>query len=151
MKKVPPVVWFLARIFLGAVFAYAGLFKLIEPAENFRGVIAQYQVIPYFLIPVVASVFPWFEFIFGVFLIVGFAPRVSALILGLMSLSLLLVLGASNVLLGAKAVSCGCFGEHGLHLTVRQVFALDLVNMAIGFKLYSQREHFWSLDTLLKK
>ena len=151
MKSLPPFVWFSARLFLGFVFAYSGFSKLMEPVENFRGVIAQYQVVPYSFVPFIAITFPWIEFIFGTFLILGFAPRISALVLALLSFTFLIVLGSSNILLGQAPMSCGCFGESGIHLTVRQVFFLDIFDLAIGFKLYSIKEHPWSLDNWLKK
>ena len=132
------------------IFTYAGFSKLTEPVENFRGIIAQYEVIPYALVPFLAAVLPWMEFIFGVFLILGYAARVSALVLGLLSFGFLMVLGSSHVLLGSVPVSCGCFGEGGLHLTVRQIFILDIANTAIGFKLYSLKVHPFSLDSKLK-
>jgi hypothetical protein len=62
------------------------------------------------------------------------------------------VLGSGNILLGASGgMSCGCFGEGGLHLSVRQIFFLDLFDLAIGLKLFSVKNHVWSLDAWLKK
>ena len=150
--RLPPIVWFIARLFLGLVFAYSGFSKLMEPMENFRGALAQYAVIPYALSPFIAMIFPWIEFLFGAFLILGFIPRQSALTLGLLSLGFLIVLGSSNILLGHGTDNCGCFGEHGIiHLSIRQVFFLDIFDMALGFKLFSIRDHPWSSDAWLKK
>ena len=142
--------WLAARIFVGAIFAYAGYAKLLEPYENFRGAIANYQGIPYGLTEPIARVLPWLELFFGVSLILGYLPRVSALALALFSFCFLMVLGASNVLLDAGAKDCGCFGEGGIiHLTVHQVFFLDLLNFFLGLKLYSLKEHPASLEKLL--
>ena len=151
MKSLPPWIWFIARIFLGLVFAYSGFSKLMEPVENFRGIIAQYQVIPYFFVPAIAYIFPWLELIFGVFLLLGFAPRLSAFNLAFFSLCFLIIIGSSNILLGVTPMSCGCFGQGGIHLSVRQVFFLDVIDFAIGLKLFSMKDHLWSLDNLLKK
>ena len=148
----PPSLLLFGRIFLGLIFAYAGFSKLMEPVENFRGAVAQYEVIPYALTPVIAAVLPWFEFVFGSFMILGFATRLAVFVLGALSLGFLLVLGSSHVLLGASPLSCGCFGANSpIHLTVRQVFLLDLVDLFLAFKLYSQKSHSFSLDALLKK
>lgn len=149
MKKIPPAVWLILRVWVGLVFAYAGFSKLTEPAENFRGIMAQYEVIPYALVPFLASVLPWMEFIFGVFLILGYAARQSALVLGLLSFGFLMILGSSQVLLGSVPIHCGCFGENGIHLTVRQIFVLDIANTAIGLKLFSLKTHPFSIDSKL--
>ena len=150
-SKASPAFWVAARIFLGFVFAYAGFSKLTEPVENFRGVIAEYRVIPYVFIPAVSLVMPWIEFVSGIFAVIGYAPRASSLILAVLCGGFLLVLGSSQLLLDSAPVTCGCFGQGGLHLTVRQVFLLDAVNLAFGLKLYSLRDHPFSLDRLLKK
>ncbi|MBI3306875.1 MAG: DoxX family membrane protein [Candidatus Omnitrophica bacterium] len=149
MKPLPHWVWLILRIWVGLIFAYAGFSKLTEPIENFRGIIAQYEVIPYAMVPFIAAVLPWVELISGVFLILGYAVRVSALVLGFLSFGFLMVLGSSQILLGSIPMSCGCFGENGIHLTVRQVFGLDILNTAIGFKLFSLKKHDFSLDAVL--
>lgn len=141
--------WFGARIFLGLVFAYAGFSKLMEPVANFRGILAQYEVIPYSLVPMIALILPWFEFILGVFLILGYVPRLSAFLLTLFSFIFLMVLGSSKLLLGAIPISCGCFGEGGIHLSVRQVFLLDLADLVLGFQLFLRKNHPWSLEGLI--
>jgi len=142
----------LARLFLGLVFAAAGFSKLMEPVENFRGIISQYEVIPYALTPWIAALLPWIELIFGVFTIAGYLTRLSVLVLGLLSLGFLLVLGSSHVLLGSIPMGCGCFGATSpIHLSVRQVFVLDLFDVFLAFKLFSEKPHVFSLDCLLKK
>ncbi len=148
MKQYGP--WLAARIFMGTVFAYAGYAKLMEPYENFRGAIAHYEVIPYVLTGPIARILPWFEIFFGVFLILGYLPRVSALALAFFSFCFLIVLGSSNVLFEGGGKDCGCFGENGpIHLTVQQVFFLDLLNFFLGVKLYSLKEHPLSLERWL--
>ncbi len=144
--------WFLARIFVGLVFVYAGFSKLMEPVENFRAVILQYEVIPYAFAVPIAYVFPWVELIFGAFLILGYAARLSAFVLGLSSLTFLIILGTSNALLEGGASDCGCFGEGSfIHLSTRQVFALDLVNFFLALKLFLTRNHSLSLDEVLRR
>jgi len=139
------------RIFLGLVFAYSGLTKLIEPVENFRGAITSYQVIPYVLVPLIAMVIPWMEFLFGAFMILGYLPRLSAFVLALMSLSFIALIVFTTILHGKVPEDCGCFGEGALfHLSPLQVVFLDILNLAIGIKLFLKTTHPWSLDSLLK-
>ena len=150
--KSNPWLGFIFRIFIGFIFAYAGFSKLMEPVENFRGMIAEYQVLPYGMVPVLAAVLPWMEFLAGVFMLLGFAIPFTAFILGGLSLSFLIVLGASHVLLDEGSKNCGCFGQNGLiHLTVRQVFAMDLINLAIAFKLFSMKRTPLALDNSFRE
>lgn len=142
--------WILARLFVGLVFAYAGWTKLIEPMENFRGVVAQYEVIPYIFVPAIALILPWLEFIFGIFLIVGYTTRLSALILALISLGFVLLITATFFKTGQFPSDCGCFGKGSLiHLTGWQVLLLDCANALLGLGIFKKGIHAWTLDFLL--
>ena len=141
--------WLCARLFVGFVFAYAGYSKLMEPIENFRGVLAEYRAIPYAAVPAIAAVLPWLELFSGGFLLAGFAMRPSAAAAALICLGFLVVLSASHIFYGSVPASCGCFGESGIHLTVLQVFFLDLTNLGLSLGLSLQKRHFLSLDALL--
>lgn len=141
--------WFYARIFVGLIFAYAGLTKLMEPYENFRGIIANYAIIPYAFSGIIAQVLPWIEFMTGAFLILGYMPRWSSLIAAGLFFSFLIILGSTDALM-VPGKDCGCFGERALiHLTTRQVFTLDCINFILCLKLYSLKRHPFSLDGLL--
>ncbi|MBI3317365.1 MAG: DoxX family membrane protein [Candidatus Omnitrophica bacterium] len=136
---------------MGLIFFYAGLSKLLEPVENFRGVIAQYQVIPYERVGAIALILPWIELVFGTFLILGYWETVSAAVLGTVTLGFLLILGSSNVLLEGGG-DCGCFGANSpIHLSPRQVFAMDFLNFLICIKLYLRKRTPWSLDTFFRR
>jgi len=155
MIKINPVLssrlWFLARLFMGVIFVYAGFSKLMEPVENFRGVITQYEVIPYQWTGLIALVIPWIEFLAGAFLILGYAVHWSALALACLSLGFVIVLTSSQVLMSSTPIACGCFGEGGIHLTVRQVFLMDIANFAFGIRLFLMKKHILSLDGWLSK
>src|SRR4051812_17610169 len=99
MKSSSASFLFLARLFMGVIFTYAGFTKLLEPMGNFRGAIADYEVFPYAIVPLIAYVLPWIEFVFGIFMLIGYAPRISALVLALLSFGFMIVLGSSNALL----------------------------------------------------
>ena len=142
---------FLGRIFLGLIFAYSGFTKLMEPVENFQGAMNAYEIIPYAIIPLLAHVIPWIEFLFGVFLIVGYLPRASAFVLATMSLSFVLLILATRFMTGALPADCGCFGEGSLiHLKPGQVFFMDICNTAIGLRLALYNNHSFSLSAALK-
>ena len=142
---------FLGRIFIGLVFAYSGFIKLMEPVENFQGGMAAYDIIPYVMIPILAHMIPWIEFLFGSFLILGYLPRVSALVLAVMSLSFVLLIVTTRIVTGALPANCGCFGEGSLiHLKPMQVLLMDLCNTAIGIRLALLQDHPFSLKLLLQ-
>ncbi len=151
-SKHTPLFLFLSRLFIGLIFAYAGFTKLMEPVENFRGMLAEYRVLPYPAVQFLAVTVPWFEFFLGVFIILGFAIPWTSFGLFLMCLGFLTVLGASDVLLESAGKECGCFGQSGpIRLTVWQVFIMDLINAGIALKLFFAKKTPLSLDGLLNK
>jgi uncharacterized membrane protein YphA (DoxX/SURF4 family) len=145
------VLWLAARVFVGLVFFYSGLAKILEPRENFVAFLQQYRALPDFTIPWIASFFPWFEYLAGSFLILGYAGRWMALTLGVTSVALMAVIALSGLLWGNGAGSCGCFGKEGLPLTSRQVFLLDTANAFLGIRLFFARPDLLSLDSILRK
>lgn len=143
---------FLGRVFLGLVFAYSGFTKLMEPVENFQGGMAAYEIIPYAVVPFLARVIPWIEFVFGAFLITGYLPRVSALVLAGMSWSFILLIVTTRLVTGALPADCGCFGEGSLiHLKPLQVLAMDIANTIIGLRLVLVKDHPFGLSALLRR
>lgn len=142
---------FLGRMFLGFIFAYSGFSKLVEPVENFQGAMTAYEIIPYAVVPFLAHVIPWIEFLFGAFLISGYLPRVSALVLAVMSLSFVFLILTVRIVTGTLPADCGCFGEGSLiHLKPLQVFIMDVCNTFIGIRLALFKAHPCSLAAFLK-
>lgn len=148
--KSNPYLIVLLRVWIGLIFAFAGYSKLMEPVENFRGMLAEYGVIPYSMIPLVAATTPWLEFVFGIFMILGFAIPLTSAVLAFFCLCFMLVIGSSNILLDNAGSQCGCFGQNGpVHLTVWQVFIMDFINLIIAGKIFLDKKSIWSLDCLL--
>ena len=148
--KPSPFLTFLFRIWIGLVFAYAGYLKLMEPVENFRGMLAEYQVLPYASLHIVAAVVPWMEFLSGIFMILGLAVPLASFVMAFLCLGFLIVIGSSNVLFDSASKECGCFGQSGpIHLTVWQTFILDLINLAVAGKIFLEKKTILSLDGLL--
>lgn len=139
-----------ARIVLGGVFAASGMIKLLEPAANFRATLYQYEIIPTALVPALAAVLPWMEWILGVFILAGYALRSSAFVLGSFSFSLAAVIALSGKLGLDPSHTCGCFGEGGPQLSYRQIFSLDITNGFFGFFLWKCASSRLSLDRWLK-
>ena len=63
-----PFLW--ERIFLGVVFVFASIDKIIHPAD-FAQIIKNYQILPVALTTLAAVVLPWIELILGVAIIAG--------------------------------------------------------------------------------
>lgn len=151
MQEKSYKILFLGRIFLGLVFVYSGFTKLMEPVENFQGGMAAYEVIPYAVIPFLARLIPWIEFLFGAFLILGYLPRVSALVLAAMSVSFVFLILTTRIVTGTLPADCGCFGEGSLiHLKPYQVLVMDICNTFIGIRLALLKIHPFSLANLLR-
>lgn len=143
--------WTFIRIFVGIIFAYAGWSKLAEPAANFEAALLKYGVFSPFWIPWLARILPWTEWLLGAFLIVGYAPRLTAWGTCLLSLGFLVSLTSSRLFLESGGTDCGCFGRSWFHLSVRQIFFVDLVNFALALRLGLIEDHPWSLHSFLLK
>jgi len=151
IKEKSYKILFLGRVFVGLVFAYSGFIKLMEPIENFRGAMAAYDVIPSAAIPLLAQVLPWMEFVFGVFLVIGYLPRLSAAAVAGLSWSFITLILVTRIVTGSVPENCGCFGEGSLvHLKPLQVVFLDIFNTLVCVKLALTQDHPFSLEAVLK-
>ncbi len=143
--------WAVFRIFVGLTLAYAGFSKLLEPAINFEASLMRYGVFPPTWLPFLSHVVPWLEWILGCFFILGFRLRLTALGVCFLLLSFLVTLGSSRLFLSAGDSPCGCFGSHGLRLTLQQIFLLDLFNFAVALRTYFMKEMPFTLYSFLVK
>lgn len=96
----------LCRLVLGGIFIYASLDKIANPRE-FALIIANYAILPDWLVTLPALVLPWLELVAGLCLVAGLWTRSSALLLSLLLLLFMAALGF-NALRGID-LSCGCF------------------------------------------
>lgn len=144
--------WVIARVFVGFIFAYAGASKLLEPSANFEAVLFRYGVFSPQWIPFLAKTVPWLEWVLGSFLILGYAPKLAACGTAILALSFLVTLGSSRLFLQSGGTDCGCFGQGGLlHLSLRQIFAIDLLNFSLSLRMAFLTIFPCSLHTFLVK
>lgn len=143
--------WVLARILAGLLLAYAGWTKLTEPAANFEATLLKYGIFNPGWIPWLARVVPWMEWLLGSFLIVGYAPRAAAGGASLLFLGFLATLTSSRLFLESGGSDCGCFGERGIHLSLRQIFLIDLAGLAATLRLAFCSRFPFSLHSFLVK
>jgi uncharacterized membrane protein YphA (DoxX/SURF4 family) len=95
-----------ARFFLGFIFFYASLDKILHPAA-FAETVHNYQILPDVLINLTAVVLPWLEFLTGSLLILGlWMPG------AVFTCNALLLIFFSTVLFNLARgldIDCGCF------------------------------------------
>ena len=97
----------IAGMFVGCLFILAAVPKILDPL-SFAKIIFHYNVLPEFLVNLVAIYLPWLEFVCGVVIILIPRWRVAT---GLLIAGMLLVftLGMGSVLARELDITCGCF------------------------------------------
>ena len=106
------------RICVGGFFLYASMSKIPYPAQ-FAEATANYRFVPCWLLNLGAVILPWVEFVCGLFLVIGFMSRASAILIGLMIIlfnSMILI----NMYWGAP-ITCGCYDTLGEPIGWRKI------------------------------
>ena len=126
----------LLRLSLAGIFIYAGLIKLLDP-RAFAHTIAQYDLIPETLLPLVAVGLPALELLAGVGL--SFEVRGSLTIIALLLLVFLVILGYA--VWHNLDIDCGCFTADALDAqhSVKTAFWRDLILIGATLWLYWRR------------
>ena len=96
------------RIYLGLVFIVACWYK-IEVPSAFALSVATYQMLPLWLVNLMAICLPWVELIVGIFLCIGLKARASALSCAVMLCMFMVAI--SYALYFDLRLSCGCFAS----------------------------------------
>ena len=142
------------RLGLACIFIYAGFIKLLDP-RAFAHAIAQYDLIPETLLPLVAVGLPALELLAGAGLI--FEVRGSLTIMALLLLIFMVILGFA--VWHNLDVDCGCFTTDELDAqhSVKTAFWRDLIMIGATLFLYWRRrscapQNLWieKLKILLK-
>jgi uncharacterized membrane protein YphA (DoxX/SURF4 family) len=132
-SRTPSRVFIVLRLFLGAVFLYAGYDKILHP-QAFAQAVYNYRILPDALVNLTALVLPWLELLLGLCLAAGFwLPGATMISTGLLAV----FIGALvfNQVRGLD-IHCGCFptetteGPAGLWTMVR-----DLILLAVSVYL----------------
>jgi uncharacterized membrane protein YphA (DoxX/SURF4 family) len=97
---------FSARLILGGVFIYASIDKITYPKE-FASIVTRYQILPEKLAIYFAFLLPWVELFLGIFVILGFFVRESAISLSFLVLVFMIAITIRS--LAGPIGNCGCF------------------------------------------
>jgi len=95
-----------ARWLLGLIFLASALGKIVDPAA-FADNIADYRLVPFAAVNVVAIVMTWTEFLVGLSLINGVAARSGALLAAAMNV--VFIGAAASAMARGLDIECGCF------------------------------------------
>jgi len=106
VKKAGLAFEWVIRLILSAAFIYAGWHKILHPPD-FAQVIANYQILPRFVVNPLALLLPWIELASGICLISGWQKRGALFIIGTLLIVFMGVLGAAWY--RGINIACGCF------------------------------------------
>ncbi|MGE4299306.1 MAG: MauE/DoxX family redox-associated membrane protein [Desulfovibrionaceae bacterium] len=120
------------RVYLGGLFIYASVYKINYPAE-FADSIASYELVPYWIVGVMAVVMPWLELISGVMLVAGIRPKAATLVI--MGLMTMFTLSIVITLIRGVPIGCGCF--HSLEDPISlKTLVRDTIWLAMTVHIY---------------
>src|SRR5690606_20758620 len=99
-----------ARVVLAGVWLVSGVVKAMDLASS-RSAVRGFRLLPEDLADLVGLGLPWLEIMLGLFLLLGFATRVSAVLSALLLVAFLV--GVISAAARGLTIDCGCFGGGG--------------------------------------
>jgi len=132
-----------ARLFIGIIFIYASIYKIIEP-ESFAKSIWYYHMVPGKLINLMALILPWLELLCGVAVIAGVYYRGSVALINIMLVVFIVALAAT--IMRDLDIDCGCFkaGQTATGPAWRSLLA-DIGMMVFSVQMMLSRSRRWML------
>lgn len=137
------------RLGLGVVFIAASLDKIQNP-QNFAENIANYRLLPYPVINLVAIVLPWVEITTGVLLVAGIWITTNAVIMSGMLVAFSVAI--FQALLRNLDISCGCFStDPSAHAMTRWTLTWNLIWLGWGMAvLFLDQGKYTALGVLAR-
>lgn len=135
-----------SRLTLGAVFLWASLDKLADPAA-FAEAIFNYRMLPLSIINAVALGLPFLEAACGALLLIGLLCDSCALILAILCGSF--ALATTSAIMRGLDISCGCFHSQGPSLNWLSPL-LDLALLGLAVSILRSGPDAWALDNWLE-
>ena len=128
--------WWVLRITIAVLFAYAGIIKAFDPAQ-FATELHAYRLLPAPLVPALAYYVPWLEIVCAAGLIARVSrPGAWLLIAGL---ALVFTLFVTSAWIRGIDMTCGCFGGGGQTIDATSVGRTVLILAAAGVGLLWDR------------
>jgi len=129
-----PLLSFLFRLLLAALFLYAGFVKAADP-HGFALALYNYHLLPGWMINPVAIILPWVELMVGMFLLVGLWTQGGALLasglLGVFACALVM-----NLIRGLD-IACGCFSTSTSAEPITWLYLVrDLALLGMGVHIF---------------
>ncbi len=128
-------IW-IARLFLAAIFLYAGIVK-IGASERFAVTVAQFSILPPQWITGFSIGLPIFEVVIGLALLTPWTARVGALAAAALLVGFIGALGWAWS--QGVTTDCGCFGETPTNDSPALAMARDVALLAITLLLAFRR------------
>jgi putative oxidoreductase len=126
-----PIIIFIARIVLGAIFIASGVSKQRD-TDAFYTSIMTFDLVPASVATMMSVTIPLAEFCIGTLLIFGFATRIMAWLL--VAMIAIFSLALASTLTRRFSVSCGCFGPAKIATNVPKALARNALLLAlVGF------------------
>lgn len=112
MKKIidNPFIVLAARLIIAGFFIFFGISKITEPA-SFANEIGNYNLMPEFIIQLMALVLPWLEIVVGFLILFGIKLKENGIIATILLLSFTLAVAIAFA--SGLDISCGCSSSGG--------------------------------------
>jgi uncharacterized membrane protein YphA (DoxX/SURF4 family) len=120
------------RLYIGGVFFYASMYKINFPGE-FAEMIANYQLVPFWAVNLLAVFLPWTELICGFLLVMGVRTKSAAAVAA--GLLAVFTVAVAITLVRGIPLGCGCFSAMEDPMTWGTV-ARDLAWLAMTLHVY---------------
>jgi len=150
-KKTSKTVVLCFRLILAASFLVAAFVKMVDIERYSVQAVYFFVILPMFLARPFGLALPFIELLCGLGLLFGVLTRLSALGIGLLSLSFFIA--KAIVFLQGRSVDCGCFGAFGDTLSSVTIF-LDLPMIffaAVVMWAPSEVRHWKAVGNVLPK
>jgi uncharacterized membrane protein YphA (DoxX/SURF4 family) len=129
MKLNEKIIYHGVRLILASVFIFASIDKIIHP-QDFAVVVYNQQILPDFLINIVAILLPWMELILGICLLINRWMNGGAVMVFLLMLAFISMI-SFNLYRGLD-VACGCFSSTSTESMTLLTFLRDFLILGLS-------------------
>ncbi len=136
---------FAFRIIAGGTLVFSGITKVLADSP-FVDEVAEYDLLPEGLVDVFAATLPWVEIVVGVYLLLGLALRIAAVVGALSALSF--VIANSIILHRGLNLDCPCFGDNAA-VPTEVALGMDCVLFIMALQILIRKGDFLSLGSFI--